>query len=615
MSDKLSLEHTIRNIAEGKTTSDESKVSLEHAIRNIHEGIGIGGKDKPEGTPSAFLNRHYHSQGGNVGGRFAGNHTAAGKGVTAKQKQADPIKMESAPSDMSGVTLGIQSEDGKKKKVEETSAPNYGDAATVSQWPAAEDGKKKIKEETGPGSEGTVERVKIKNVARFKDFGPKSSGSTLSKTGQIKTKIIDEDKDCECEKSDIDDKKTKKDKMVKGKSPIELNPELKAPPIDSDVREETVDEGKILDTAKKMGRVAGVVGALGAHAGKTYDAANIATHSDDPGLAAATIATYANPHSRMLNMLPTAFKADKAGAGEDEFKRQQKFKKQQTQKEETDMTDEVNNPLIDAFFKLQSESGNMFEAAKHLSDKQKKIAAVAGDKSKIDAADFAALRAGKKVEEEIEEIDEVKFSPEELAHFEAVAKEDPTAKGSFKKAGTNPNGDPVRPTIPERDLTDDVNINEGMPASVIASKKKYAEMSDEDFAAKHSHKSEKELRDMAARHGYGWNKATKTGSDHYVKRVAAAKKTNEEVIDEARGRPKKVADDEPAHQGRDPKQHIQVVAGQAAAGRHIEFKHNDGSTTTITPQHGRKIVAHLNSLKPAERHAAVNKMHDSSKGM
>jgi len=40
-----------------------------------------------------------------------------------------------------------------------------------------------------------------------------------------------------------------------------------------------------------------------------------------------------------------------------------------------------------------------------LSDKQKKIAAVAGHPEKIDAADFAALRAGKKVKEDIK-IDE-----------------------------------------------------------------------------------------------------------------------------------------------------------------------------------------------------------------
>lgn len=42
-----------------------------------------------------------------------------------------------------------------------------------------------------------------------------------------------------------------------------------------------------------------------------------------------------------------------------------------------------------------------------LSPKQKKIAAVAGNPKKIDAADFKALRAGKKVEEEVETVDEV----------------------------------------------------------------------------------------------------------------------------------------------------------------------------------------------------------------
>jgi hypothetical protein len=59
----------------------------------------------------------------------------------------------------------------------------------------------------------------------------------------------------------------------------------------------------------------------------------------------------------------------------------------------------------------------------------------------------------------------------------------------------------------------------GMPASVIRHKEAISQMTDKEFAEKYGHKSEKELRDMAARHGYGWNKATKTGSDHYVKRV------------------------------------------------------------------------------------------------
>lgn len=64
----------------------------------------------------------------------------------------------------------------------------------------------------------------------------------------------------------------------------------------------------------------------------------------------------------------------------------------------------------------------------------------------------------------------------------------------------------------------------GMPASVIKHKEKLSGMSDKDLAHHLGDKSKKDLRDMAARHGYGWNKQTKTGSDHYVKRVAAGKK-------------------------------------------------------------------------------------------
>jgi hypothetical protein len=76
--------------------------------------------------------------------------------------------------------------------------------------------------------------------------------------------------------------------------------------------------------------------------------------------------------------------------------------------------------------------------------------------------------------------------------------------------------------------TDDVwrgKFDEGrMPASVIAHKQKLANMSDEEFSKKYGHKSEKDLRDMAARHGYGWNKEAKTGSDHYVKRLSSLQK-------------------------------------------------------------------------------------------
>ena len=95
-----------------------------------------------------------------------------------------------------------------------------------------------------------------------------------------------------------------------------------------------------------------------------------------------------------------------------------------------------------------------------------------------------------------------------------------------------------------------------------------------------------------------------------------ARDLTDETIDEARGRPKKNA--EPAageESGRDPRQHIQVIAGQAAAGRVIDFKHNNGDVSKISPGMGRAIVNKLGNLKPAERQAAVNKMHDSAEGL
>lgn len=49
----------------------------------------------------------------------------------------------------------------------------------------------------------------------------------------------------------------------------------------------------------------------------------------------------------------------------------------------------------------QKAPSQMLEESAELSPKQKKIAKVAGHPGKIDAADFKALRAGKKVEEEI----------------------------------------------------------------------------------------------------------------------------------------------------------------------------------------------------------------------
>lgn len=86
-----------------------------------------------------------------------------------------------------------------------------------------------------------------------------------------------------------------------------------------------VDLKGITKKAKKVAKVGALMGALGAHAGKVYDAANVASHHDDPAMAAATAASYLHPSSRIFQAAPTVFKVDKAGKGENEFRRQKLY--------------------------------------------------------------------------------------------------------------------------------------------------------------------------------------------------------------------------------------------------------------------------------------------------
>ncbi len=168
MSDKtFSLEHIIRNIAEGKfTPSDEPKVNLEHAIRNVQESVGTLGTDKYKGsqfmgvrTITPHISPEHHSQSA---------ETVSNARKIAKQK---------------------------------TSLTLHGKVA-----------EEHIEEE----SEGTVERRKVKFIARPDDADPKSPKSVLGRTGEIKTKIVDEEK------------------VIKGLTDVVINPELQQISPDGD---------------------------------------------------------------------------------------------------------------------------------------------------------------------------------------------------------------------------------------------------------------------------------------------------------------------------------------------------------------------------------------------
>lgn len=319
---KLSLEHIIRNIAEGKSTpSDNPKISLEHAIKNVHESVGTLGTDKFQGTQFKTVKtitpvvKPGHNERAETAS--AARNVAKGKQSLTMQGKVS----ESAPSDMSGVTAATQcpSESGKKKVIKETPAPNHGNAAQVASWPAAESGKKKVKEcfgtMSGQGNEvgdygrntesgkkkvkeeveqidelspaaiasyatkaekvvskirnmlmkdqtknspkitrdlynrekgietaknkmeeaaeptGTVARRKIKYVARPNDPDPKSEKSTLGRTGQIKTKIIDEEK------------------VIPGKTPVVFEPILNQVTPEGDMKAANKKHKKIVKEA------------------------------------------------------------------------------------------------------------------------------------------------------------------------------------------------------------------------------------------------------------------------------------------------------------------------------------------------------------------------------
>ena len=105
-------------------------------------------------------------------------------------------------------------------------------------------------------SKGTEARVKIKNVSRPDNPEPNSADSKLSKTGQIKTKIIDEEKPLMSDKTlglpggliaaaravmekkhDFDDDDARK--MKGGKTEVDLEPET-----DDDVRDDSDKKAK-----------------------------------------------------------------------------------------------------------------------------------------------------------------------------------------------------------------------------------------------------------------------------------------------------------------------------------------------------------------------------------
>lgn len=272
-------------------------------------------------------------------------------------------------------------------------------------------------------------------------------------------------------------------------------------------------------------------------------------------------------------------------------------------KDKKKMSEEVN-PLIASFLALQEKNpSNMFVEAKKLSKKQDEKLDVVDD-DKIDAKDLAALRAGKKKVEE-ESADHLGSSTVTKDKKGYVDPSTPKVPYSELPKPGNAAGDVLSKA---KNALDKTGVKEETEEESLFSEAELAHFNSfflEASVAPKPGELAAEARADKLADGMSQNDVTGTAE--------SGKKVRKEEVELEEGRPKK--NPTPETTERDPRQHIQVQAGRAAAGNVVDFHHNDGTKSKITPAMGRKITSHLNSLKPADRQTAVNKMHDSAEGL
>jgi hypothetical protein len=327
---------------------------------------------------------------------------------------------------------------------------------------------------------------------------------------------------------------------------------------------------------------------------------------------------------------------------------------------------EENSPLIAAFLDLQAKNpANMFEAAKKAKKDYDRDGKVESPKDEVWGSRFRAAKAAGKMAEGVKADPndpsyqgggDVTSTPEKKTSMPkpTAPKTDSSVQGS---GDVTMNGKPTRVkeevTFSQAEI-DHINsffleasVAPNRPEVAIGADSTSDKMSQNDVTA--TAESGKKIRkeEVEVDEGYGntpsvrsfghdplsggrgrprTDVATKGERKGMVKkstqdsmkrriadRLGSHAKANlpEETLEE--GRPKK--NPTPETTERDPRKHIQVEAGRAAAGNVVDFTHNDGSRSKITPAMGRKIVSHLQGLKPADRQTAVNKMHDSAEGL
>ncbi len=434
----------------------------------------------------------------------------------------------------------------------------------------------------------TEKRMKIKNVARPDDAAPTSEKSTLAKTGEIKTKIVEDKPTMSMpnfglsaslinaarqivEKKHEDDGADAK-KMTGGKTAVKLEPETNDKMEDSDNKPVKKKSHTVPKTDKEK-----------------------------------KLAALASPKDKITH------KDVLVGRG--------------VVKEEEEQLDELKKSTLGSYVKKAgAERGHLGMDLSHMTNSKKTIL------RKMKNRQTGINKAVDKLAKE-----DVDFSVEELARLEEIARtftaeqyERDIYEASTKSvpSATTAVSSPIRGAnqdqsgIGTKSSSTDYTISDSKKMKV----KEEVEL-DESFVV--YHKDSKNVVSTHVNHATAKKHAEKKGSDYSVASKShwhaninpKRSTTNEETnLDEARGRPRKnplpagqeaEVDDTHKH----PMQQLEKIA-HAIAGNEPHFEHKDGSKTKVGKNLARHMVVTHNSMKTTqEKNNFADKLHANRDSM
>lgn len=424
----------------------------------------------------------------------------------------------------------------------------------------------------------TEKREKIKNVARMDDAEPTSEKSTLSKTDQIKTKIVEEKPTMSVpnfglpkslidavrqivEKKDEDDKDPKN--MTGGKTAVDTDPETD----DMQNEDDAAAKGKKSHTVPKTDKEK-------------------------------KLAALASPKDKITR------KDVLVGRGV-------------LNKEEVEQLDELKKSTLASYVKKAatkaSHAGVAFGSAVDDNDP------AAAETRKQSMHTVAKRTQG--IAKAVDKLANEDFTPDEFARIEAIAAQLDEAKPTIVSA-------PIRGANQDQS---GVGTKNSTADYTISDSKKMKVKEEADIDEAKGYKSQKELARKEASYKKFNSPSALTAKQKRIEAHMAAQKANndafkeksvkEEVeLEEGRGRPRKnplpagqAADVDDTH--KHPMQQLEKIS-HSIEGREPHFEHKDESKTKVGRHLARHMVAIHNSMKTTqEKDDFANKLHANRDSM